>query len=159
VLSALIFQNTEISGVGASGALFGLLGVLAVLVPNSKIYLIAGPLIVIVIQAVAQALVPASLASAVLAPINIIANIIILIMIFAIFSFNLRIRKISVPLELPMWLLPVVAIVPLSVIALFINLPIGNSAHVGGLVAGLLYGFYLRHKYKRKVKLLSRYFR
>jgi len=159
VLSALIFQNTEISGVGASGALFGLLGVLAVLVPNSKIYLIAGPLIVIVIQAVAQALVPSSLASTVLGPINIIANILIIIMIFAIFSFNLRIRKISVPLELPMWLLPIVAIVPLSVIALFIDLPIGNSAHVGGLVAGLLYGFYLRYKYKRKVKLLNRYFR
>ena len=116
-------------------------------------------MIVIVIQAVAQALVPSSLASTVLGPINIIANILIIIMIFAIFSFNLRIRKISVPLELPMWLLPIVAIVPLSVIALFIDLPIGNSAHVGGLVAGLLYGFYLRYKYKRKVKLLNRYFR
>src|SRR3989344_4051513 len=38
VFSGLLFRN-DVSGIGSSGALFGLLGVLAVLVPYSKIYL------------------------------------------------------------------------------------------------------------------------
>jgi membrane associated rhomboid family serine protease len=38
------------------------------------------------------------------------------------------------------------------------NVPIGNTAHLGGLVLGLAYGLYLRRKYKKKVKHLNRYF-
>ena len=44
VLSGTIFGN-NMPGIGASGAIFGVLGVLAVLFPYSKIYLIIGPLI------------------------------------------------------------------------------------------------------------------
>jgi membrane associated rhomboid family serine protease len=36
--------------------------------------------------------------------------------------------------------------------------PIGNTAHFGGLVAGLAYGAYLRTKYKRKTRMISKYF-
>ena len=153
VLSGLIF-NSDISGLGASGALFGILGVLAVLVPYSRIYLMTGPLIVIVADVILSALFPGS--SAIL---NQVANILILIMIFAMFSFNPSLRKISIPLELRMWFLPIVAIVPLVIIDFFIPLPIGNSAHIGGLVIGLIYGVYLRNKFPNKVKRLGMVFR
>ena len=38
------------------------------------------------------------------------------------------------------------------------GLPIGNMAHLGGLIVGLGYGFYLRRKYPRKTKMISKYF-
>jgi len=34
----------------------------------------------------------------------------------------------------------------------------GNVAHFGGFLAGVFYGLYLRYKYPRKTKALSRYF-
>jgi membrane associated rhomboid family serine protease len=34
--------------------------------------------------------------------------------------------------------------------------PVGNVAHFGGFIVGLVYGFYLKNKYKRKVKMLQR---
>ncbi len=41
--------------------------------------------------------------------------------------------------------------------AVLISLPgIANSAHLGGLVAGVAYGLYLKTKYKKKVFLLNR---
>jgi len=39
------------------------------------------------------------------------------------------------------------------------NIPIGNTAHFGGLIAGLVYGLYLRNRYRNKVKALSKFFR
>ena len=41
-------------------------------------------------------------------------------------------------------------------IALSLLPGIANSAHLGGLAAGLLYGLYLKKKYKRKVFLLNK---
>ncbi|PIO07912.1 hypothetical protein COU59_02550 [Candidatus Pacearchaeota archaeon CG10_big_fil_rev_8_21_14_0_10_34_12] len=154
VTSGLIFSN-NIPGVGASGAIFGLLGVLAVLVPYSRIYLIAGPLILILAEVVISPFVPVAFAST----FGIIVNVLIFMMIFAIFSFNPRIRKFAVPVELRMWLLPIVAIVPLVILGYFFPLPIGNSAHIGGLVLGLVYGFYLRRKFPRKTSVIERHFR
>lgn len=154
VASAFIFNN-YVPGVGASGAIFGLLGVLAVLVPYSRIYLIVGPLILILVQFVLVPFLPASFASA----LNLIINILIFVMIFSLLSFNPSMRRFAVPVELRMWLLPIVAIVPLVIISFFVDLPIGNSAHIGGLVTGLLYGFYLRRKFPNKTKKISRHFR
>jgi hypothetical protein len=154
VLATIIFGGIDIPAVGASGALFGLLGVLAVLVPNSKIYLITGPLILIVFEVIAIPFLPASLASIV----STIVNILILLMIFAIFSFNQNFRKFAVPLELSMWMLPFVAIIPLAIVGLFVTLPIGNSAHFGGLLVGLIYGFYLKNKFPRKTADLNKRF-
>lgn len=153
ILSGLIF-NSNIPGIGASGAIFGILGVLAVLVPYSKIYLIVGPLILILINVVLSPIIPANFAS----PFNLIINLLIFMMIFAILSFNPSLRKFAIPLELPMWILPIVAIVPLVFIGFFVDLPIGNSAHIGGLFLGLLYGFYLRRKFPNKIKKIGRYF-
>ena len=155
-LSGLIFNNNA-PGIGASGAIFGLLGILAVLVPYSKIYLIAGPLMLILAQVILNPIVPTEIASV----FGMIINILIFAMLFAIFSWNPKIRKFAVPIELSMWLLPIIAIVPLVLIDFVpgIDLPIGNSAHLGGLLVGLLYGFYLKRKFPNKTRMISKHFR
>jgi len=63
----------------------------------------------------------------------------------------------------PFFSLPGYIMVPLVLsltwlASIFGNLPIGNSAHLGGFLMGLIYGFYLRRKYKNKVKALERMF-
>ena len=152
---ANVFGNPAIPGLGASGALFGLIGLVAMLTPKNRVYLIVGPLIAIVLQAIIESLIDIGIISTVL---NLLISVYIFVSIFAIFSFNSKMRRLAVPVEMPFWLLPIIAIVPLVLIGLFVNLPIGNMAHLGGLIAGLVYGFYLRQKYKKKVKLLNRYF-
>jgi len=150
-----IFGNPSVFGVGASGAIFGLLGLLAVLIPKKKIYLILGPLVAILIQSAAELFLAGN---PILSALSFVLNIYILVSIFTIFSFNSKMRIISLPVELPFWLLPVVAIVPLVIFGIFVDLPIGNMAHLGGLIAGLIYGFYLRKKYKNKMKYLGKVF-
>lgn len=154
VLSGWIFGDMSIPAVGASGAIFGLLGVLAVLVPYSKIYLILGPLLLIVIEIVFSKILPVNI----IPVFNLMINLLIFFMIFSLFSFNSKLRKFAVPVELRMWVLPIVAIVPLVIIGFFVSLPIGNSAHIGGLVVGLIYGFYLRKKFPNKVHQISSHF-
>lgn len=149
-----IFGGIDDFAVGASGAIFGLLGILATLLPKKKVYLIVGPLIVIVLQVLISGLFP-SISSFM----DILGGILIFLMIFSIFSPNPLFRRIAVPLSLPFWLAPIIAIVPLLVIGFFVKLPIGNMAHLGGLVIGLIYGYYLRNKYKQKVKMLNKIIR
>jgi len=50
-LGAKIFVNPAIPSVGASGAIFGIAGLLAILTPNMKVYLIAGPIFALILQA------------------------------------------------------------------------------------------------------------
>jgi len=47
----------------------------------------------------------------------------------------------------------------LAIIGLYIDLPIGNSAHFGGLVVGVVYGLYLRTKFPNKTRRIQKYFR
>lgn len=157
VASGMIFGNLNVPAVGASGAIFGLLGVLAVLVPYSKIYLLVGPLILLAVEYSLGPFVPTSMQSV----FSLAINILFFVMLFGILSFNPKIRKLAVPIELKMWILPIVAIVPLVLIDLIpgIDLPIGNSAHFGGLVLGLIYGFYLRKKFPKKTIALRNFFR
>lgn len=152
-----IFGGIEDSAVGASGAIFGLLGVLAMLLPKKKVYLIVGPLIVIVLQVLLSSI--TGMSSFVYNAIDLISGITIFLMIFSMFSPSPRLRNIAIPLSLSFWIAPVVAIVPLLIIGLFVKLPIGNMAHLGGLLVGLVYGAYLRNKYSRKVKLLNKMIR
>ena len=155
VLSTWIMGNLDTPAVGASGAIFGLLGMLAVLVPFSRVYLIAGPLILILLEVIVPPFLPAEFV-----PIwSMLINVGILIMIFALFSFSPRFRKFAIPIELPMWLVPIIAIVPLSIISLFVELPIGNSAHFGGLVVGLAVAWYLVKKFPKKTKYMRRHFK
>jgi len=64
---------------------------------------------------------------------------------------------------IPFFTLPAYIMVPLFLIVIWIatiwsGIGIGNSAHFGGFLAGLVYGLYLRMKYKKKILLLQRYF-
>lgn len=65
---------------------------------------------------------------------------------------------------LPFFSLPAYIMVPFILIltwlaSIFGGFPIGNVAHFGGFLYGLVYGVYLRQKYKKKIALLQRYFR
>lgn len=65
---------------------------------------------------------------------------------------------------LPFWSFPAYKMIPAIVIIMWvlsisIGLPIGNVAHFGGLIAGLVYGLYLKSKYKNKVAMIQTYFR
>jgi membrane associated rhomboid family serine protease len=155
VIASYIFGGLEIPAVGASGAIFGLLGVLAVLVPWSKVYLIVGPLILLIFDFIFKSILPVSISNI----LSTLVTILIFFMIFAMLSFNPKIRKFAIPLQLPMWLLPIIAIVPLVIIGYFVTLPIGNSAHFGGLVVGLIYGLYLRKKFPKKTKKIRNIFK
>ena len=153
-LGGRLFGNPDVFGVGASGAIFGLVGLIAILTPKNKVYLIAGPLIAIILEAILGNF----LSQNIMSVISVLSTIYIFVSIFAMFSFNPKTRRFALPLEMPFWLLPIIAIVPLVVIGLFVELPIANSAHFGGLLVGLLYGLYLKIKYPKKTAIISRYF-
>jgi len=75
-------------------------------------------------------------------------------------SFSPVMQKIALPVAMRFWALPIVAIVPLVIIGLIpgVDLPIGNMAHLGGFIAGAVYGIYLRLRYKRKTRIISEYY-
>lgn len=105
VLTSLIFTSDfNTFAVGASGALFGVAGLMVILTPNLPLYLMFIPI-----------------------PIK---------------------AKYAIPgLLLVLWFISITA-----------NVGIGNTAHLGGLVAGLIYGIYLRNKFPNKVRMISRRF-
>jgi len=60
-------------------------------------------------------------------------------------------------LPMPLWLGMLVLLFGIWILSYFAGLPIGNTAHLGGFVIGLVYGTWLRIKYKKKVRMLSYY--
>ncbi len=65
---------------------------------------------------------------------------------------------------LPFFSLPAYIMVPLVlflmwILSIIFNWPIGNMAHFGGFISGVIYGYYLKSKYKRKIMVLQRMFR
>jgi len=153
VLGARIFGDPKIYAVGASGAIFSLLGVLSVLTPYTNVYLIAGPIIAIILQVIIEKI----FISQIYSIIGMIIYFYILLSILSIFSYG-PLFKISLPIKVPFYALPIIAILPLVIISFFVQLPIGNSAHIGGLFAGLIYAYYLKIRYKKKTELIKRYF-
>ena len=104
VLLALIFTSElNIFAVGASGAIFGLGGLLMILTPNLPV--------------------------------------------LVFFIIPMKMWKAMLFLLFGIW-----------IISLLSGLPIGNTAHFGGLVVGVVFGLYLRKKYKKKVTMLNRMF-
>jgi len=105
VLASLILTSDfNTYAVGASGAIFGLIGLLMVLTPNLPVYIMFIPIPV-------------------------------------------KMKYAAPAMLISLWL-----------ISLFGNVPVGNTAHLGGFLIGLAYGFYLRKKYKNKTKYLSKVF-
>ncbi|MEM3091980.1 MAG: rhomboid family intramembrane serine protease [Candidatus Pacearchaeota archaeon] len=103
IISELFFFS-GLPAVGASGAIFGLIGLLVILTPNLPVYIMLMPI-----------------------PIK---------------------MKYAGPIML----------VVLWLISIFGRIPIGNMAHFGGLIVGIIYGVYLKNKYKRKTEIIRRYF-
>jgi membrane associated rhomboid family serine protease len=151
-----IFGNPSILGVGASGAIFGLVGILTILIPKKKVYLILGPLLAIIIQTILESLLPSS---SFLNILSVLINFYIILSVFSVISLNSKLQKITLHVGMPFWVLPIVSIIPLMIIGLFVDLPIGNTAHLGGFIVGLIYGIYLKKKYKNKSRYINNYFR
>ena len=56
-------------------------------------------------------------------------------------------------IPMPMWLAMVFLMFGIWALSLGLGLPIGNIAHLGGLIVGVGYGFYLRKKFPRKTRM------
>jgi membrane associated rhomboid family serine protease len=105
VLFSFIFQNDlNTYAVGASGALFGLVGFLVVITPNLPVYVMFIPI-------------------------------------------PIKMKYAGPGILLLLWLISITA-----------NIGIGNTAHLGGLIVGLIYGIYLKNKYKRKTAMIGKFF-
>jgi hypothetical protein len=61
-------------------------------------------------------------------------------------------------IPMPMWAAMGVLMFGIWALSLSLGLPIGNIAHLGGLIVGVGYGFYLKRKFPRKTKMISTYF-
>jgi membrane associated rhomboid family serine protease len=90
--------------VGASGAIFGLIGLLMLLTPNLPVYVMFIPI-------------------------------------------PIKMKYAAPGILILLWL-----------ISLTGGISIGNTAHLGGLIIGLIYGFYLKHKFPNKTKILRKHF-
>jgi uncharacterized protein len=105
VLSSLVITSDfNAYAVGASGALFGLIGLMMFLTPDLKVYLMFIPI-------------------------------------------PIKIKYAAPGMLILLWIISIAG-----------NVPIGNIAHLGGLLAGLVYGFYLKKRYKRKVQMINKRF-
>ena len=105
ILNFYITGTGDIPAVGASGAIFGLGGMLAVVTPRMPVYIM------------------------------------------------------FIPVAMPMWFGVTLSLALLWLLSVTAGLPIGNLAHLGGLLAGLGYAIYLRTKYKRRFDMISNFFR
>lgn len=105
VLASLIFPiDFETFAVGASGALFGLVGLLVLLTPNLPVFIMFIPI-------------------------------------------PIKIKYAGPGILIVLWLVSIAG-----------DIPIGNTAHLGGLIIGIIYGLYLRKKYRRKTEYLRKVF-
>lgn len=101
-----VFGSPDVFMIGASGAIFAVAGLLAVLLPKLKFGIMFVPFF--------------SLPACIMIP----------GVLFVIWALSI-----------------------------IFNWPVGNVAHFGGLLAGVIYGSYLKLKYKKKVVMLQRMFR
>jgi len=105
VLSSFFLPDImETFAVGASGALFGLIGLLMLLTPNLPVYVMFIPI-------------------------------------------PIKMKYAAPGMLIVLWMISAAG-----------NIPIGNTAHLGGLIAGLIYGGYLKSKYRNKTRYLNRVF-
>ena len=104
LISQIIPGDFNAFAVGASGALFGVVGLLMLLTPNLPVYVMFIPI-------------------------------------------PIKMKYAAPGMLIVLWLVSLAA-----------NIPIGNTAHLGGLIFGLIFGLYLKNKYKNKTKYISQAF-
>ena len=102
--SYILKTDLNIYAVGASGALFGLVGLLMFLTPDLPVYIMFIPI-------------------------------------------PIKMKYAAPGILILLWIISALG-----------NVPLGNTAHLGGLILGLAYGIYLRKKYKNKTKYISKHF-
>jgi membrane associated rhomboid family serine protease len=61
-------------------------------------------------------------------------------------------------IPMPMWIAMIFLTFVMWLFSASLDLPIGNTAHLGGLIAGVVYGIYLRYRYPNKTQMISKYF-
>lgn len=76
--------------------------------------------------------------------------------LIAVLTPKLPVYMMFIPIATPMWLAVIIMLGVLWLISLTAGLPIGNTAHLGGAIAGLIYGFYLRARHGRKIRILNK---
>lgn len=105
VLSVFVFpQDMGVYAVGASGALFGLIGALIFLTPNLPVYVMLIPI-------------------------------------------PIKMKYAAPGILVLLWAISAAA-----------NIPIGNVAHLGGLLVGVVYGLYLKAQFPNKVRMIRNHF-
>jgi len=105
VLMSLIFTaDSGAYAVGASGALFGLIGLLMLLTPNLPVYVMFIPI-------------------------------------------PIKMKYAAPGMLIILWLISIAG-----------SVSIGNTAHLGGLIAGLIYGLFLKTHYKNKTNYIRKHF-
>jgi membrane associated rhomboid family serine protease len=77
--------------------------------------------------------------------------------LLAILTPKLRVYVFFV-IPMQMWVAMVVLLFVLWGASIGADLPLGNTAHFGGLIIGVVYGIYLRKKYPNKTRQLSKFF-
>ena len=70
---------------------------------------------------------------------------------------KLPVYILFIPIPVPMWLASILILVIMWLFSAVAGLPIGNTAHLGGLIFGVAYGSYLKMRYKRRIYLLNRF--
>lgn len=79
--------------------------------------------------------------------------------LFMVLTPKLRFMIIFLPFfSLPAYLMIPIVLFVTWIVSSSIGVGIGNTAHLGGFLVGVFYGIYLRQKYKRKTRLIARYF-
>jgi membrane associated rhomboid family serine protease len=81
-----------------------------------------------------------------------------LIGILMLLTPNLSVYVMFIPIPIKMKYAAPGMLIVLWIISITANVGIGNTAHLGGLLAGLIYGFYLTKKFPNKTKLIRRNF-
>jgi len=106
VVVSFFIQGVDFNSyaVGASGAIFGIVGLLMFLTPNLPVYVMFIPI-------------------------------------------PIKMKYAAPGLLIVLWFISKAG-----------GVPIGNTAHLGGFVFGLLYGLYLTKKYKNKTKAIRKHF-
>ena len=81
-----------------------------------------------------------------------------LIGLLMILTPNLPVYMMFIPIPIKMKYAAPAMLIILWLVSILGNVPVANTAHLGGFLFGLAYGFYLRKKYKNKTKYLNKVF-